>query len=138
MEFVQQNLALVALCLTSGLMFLWSFFQDAGLSNITPAEATLLINREDAPVIDVREPAEFAAGHIAGARNLPLGKLTERMADLDKYKDQTLIICCAAGGRSARACGLLKKQGFDKLNNLAGGMDAWNQAGLPVKKGMKS
>lgn len=136
MEFLQQNLLLVALCASSGLMFLWSFFQASAANNVGAAEATRLINN-DAVVVDVREPGEFSVGHIAGARNIPLGKLGDRSNELEKFKGQPLVVCCAAGGRSSRACQQLKKLGFENLHNLAGGMDAWLQAGLPVKKGSK-
>lgn len=136
MEFLQQNLMLVVLCISSGLMFMWSLFQGGAANNIGAAEATRLIN-SDAFVLDVREPGEFSAGHIAGARNIPLGKLGERSNELEKFRDQPLVVCCAAGGRSSRACQQLKKLGFENLHNLSGGMDAWLQAGLPVKKGNK-
>ncbi|PKO40428.1 MAG: hypothetical protein CVU31_16165 [Betaproteobacteria bacterium HGW-Betaproteobacteria-4] len=89
-------------------------------------------------MVDVREPAEFAAGHLPEARNVPAGKLAERIGELEKFKGKPIIVCCASGMRSGKALGELKKQGFEKPYNLAGGVDAWVGAGYPVKKGAKS
>lgn len=102
-----------------------------------PGEATQLINREDAHILDVREVNEYAAGHLPDAVNIPGGKLAERIGELEKFKDKPIIVCCASGMRSNKVCGELKKQGFTKLHNLAGGVDAWVGAGYPIKKGGK-
>jgi rhodanese-related sulfurtransferase len=138
MEFINQNILLISIAVISGLGLIWPYFRRSGGIEVNPAEATLLINRQDAQVIDVREPDEFAAGHLPEARNIPAGKLAERIGEIEKYKDKPLIVCCASGMRSAKACGELKKQGFSGLHTLAGGIDSWRQAGLPVKKGSRS
>jgi rhodanese-related sulfurtransferase len=138
MEFVNQNILLISIAVISGLGLIWPYFRRSGGVEVNPAEATLLINRQDAQVIDVREPDEFAAGHLPEARNIPAGKLPERIGEIEKYKDKPLILCCASGIRSAKACGELKKQGFSSLHTLAGGIDSWRQAGLPIKKGSRN
>ncbi len=138
MEFINQNILLVSVVVVSGLALLWPLFIRGAGARVNPAEATLLINREDAHVVDVREPDEFAAGHLPEARNIPSGKLADRIGELEKYKDKPLIVCCASGMRSAKACSELKKQGFARLYNLAGGVDSWAQAGLPIKKGTRN
>lgn len=135
MEFIQQNLLLVALVVVSGSLLLASFRRAA--NELTPVDATLLINREDALVIDIRSPAEFADGHIPNARNLPADKLAERIGEIEKFKSRPLIVNCKSGMRSASACGQFKKFGFEKVFNLAGGVGAWQQAGLPIKRGAK-
>jgi len=135
MEFIQQNILLVAVAVVSGSMLLASFRRSA--DDLSPTDATLLINREDALVIDVRSPSEFAAGHIPEARNLPADKFDERLADFAKYKDRPVILNCQSGMRSGGACGKFRKQGFARVYNLAGGVGAWQQAGLPLKKGSK-
>ncbi|PKO36779.1 MAG: hypothetical protein CVU33_16405 [Betaproteobacteria bacterium HGW-Betaproteobacteria-6] len=89
-------------------------------------------------MVDVREPAEFAAGHLPEARNFPASKLAERIGELEKFKGKPIIVCCASGMRSGKALGEFKKQGFEKPYNLTGGVDAWVGAGYPVKKGTKS
>ncbi|WP_019915746.1 rhodanese-like domain-containing protein [Methyloversatilis discipulorum] len=101
---------------------------------LTPAQATQLINREDAQVIDVREQPEWAKGRIAGSRHIPVGQLDQRIADLEKFKERPLIVVCASGMRSASACSTLRKAGFEKVFALDGGIGAWEQAGLPLTK----
>lgn len=138
MEFIQQNIYLVAIALFSGGMLLFTSLRSPGGPNaLTPTRATLLINREDAQVIDLREPEEYAAGHLPESRSIPLGKLDERMGELEKLKDNPLILLCQTGVRSGGACAKLGKLGFAKVHSLDGGIEAWVQAGLPIKKGTK-
>ena len=132
MDFIQQNLMLVILTVTSGAMLLFNLLQGGAGARVTTSEATNLINREDAQVLDVREAADFATGHLAGARNIPVAKFEERAADLEKLKATPLIVCCETGIRSGKAVSALKKLGFDRVVSLDGGIAAWTKAGLPV------
>jgi len=134
MEFINQNILLISIVATSGLGLLWPLFMRPSGNNVSPVEATLLINREDAHIVDVREADEFAGGHLPEARNIPTGKLAERIGELEKFKDKPIIVCCASGMRSGKATTELKKQGFSKLYSLAGGLDPWVAAGYPIKK----
>jgi rhodanese-related sulfurtransferase len=135
MEFVKNNILLIAVAFASGAMLLWPFVRrQSGGPWVNTVEATQLINREDGLVLDVREASEYAQGHILGARNLPLSQLEARAAELDKLKAKPVILCCASGHRSSRAVGLLKARGLEKVFNLSGGFGAWQQAGLPVEK----
>lgn len=84
---------------------------------------------DDLVVLDVREAHEWAAGHIAGAIHIPLGEIPSRVGELDPSK-RTLVVC-HLGGRSARATQWLHAQGHD-VTNVAGGMEAWEQAGRPT------
>ena len=138
MDFINQNILLISLVVVSGLGLLWPMLMRSAGNEVNPGEATMLINREDAYIIDVREAAEFAGGHLPDAKNIPVGALADRTGELEKFKDKPIILCCATGMRSNKACGELKKQGFAKLYNLAGGVDAWVGAGYPVKKGAKN
>lgn len=138
MEFINQNILLISLVAVSGLSLLWPLFARPAGNSVNPAEATQLINREDAHIVDVREPDEYAGGHLPEARNIPVGKLAERIGELEKFKDKPIILCCASGMRTNKASAELKKQGFEKLYSLAGGVDAWVGAGYPVKKGARS
>ncbi len=132
-EFVRNNLLLIAVALVSGAMLLWPLVRrTTGGPWVNPAQATHLINREDALVVDVRDPGEYGAGHILGARNVPLQRIGE--FDLGKHKDRPLILYCDSGDRSGKAAAALKKQGFSRVVNLAGGIGAWQLAGLPVEK----
>ncbi len=105
-----------------------------GYRTVTPQEATQLINREDAVVVDVREDSEYHGGHIINALHIPLGHVQQRVGELEKHKDKPIIVGCRSGQRSARACGVLKKAGFDNVYNLGGGVLAWQNAGLPLSK----
>lgn len=138
MEFINQNILLVSIIVISGLGLLWPMIKGAAANELTPAAATQLINREDAQILDVREVDEFANGHLPNAKNIPLSKLSDRVSEIEKFKDQPLIVCCASGMRSAKGCGQLGKLGFSRAFNLAGGMDAWVSAGYPVKKGNRN
>ncbi len=137
MEFINQNILLISVVVMSAAGLIMPMFVRSGGQAVNPAAATLLINREDAQVVDVREAAEFSDGHVPDSRNIPLAKLGERAGELDKYKDRALIVCCATGMRSGKAIGQLKQLGFSKLYNLEGGVDAWVGAGLPIKKGTR-
>ena len=132
MEFLQQNLIWVALAFVSGGMLLWPMISGGNASSLTPAQATLMMNREDALVLDVRETGEWTSGHITGARHITLAQLEKRMSELEKFKDRPIIICCASGNRSSSAMGQLKKGGFEKVFNLGGGISAWIEANLPL------
>lgn len=138
LEFINQNILLIGLVVMSGGALLWQLFGGAGVNGVNPVEATLLINREDAHVVDVRETEEFANGHLPDARHIPLSKLADRVGEIEKFKGKPVIVCCASGMRSSRACGQLKKLGFDNVHNLAGGIDAWVGAGYPIKKGTRN
>lgn len=134
-QFIQDNLLLVGLAVVSGAMLLWSFLggKVSGVTQVDTLEATRLIN-QDALVLDVREDKEFAAGHIPKARHIPLSALASRLGELEKFKSKPIVVNCRSGQRSARACGILKKHGFEKAVNLAGGIMAWESAHLPVEK----
>src|SRR5438094_9505416 len=134
-EFVRNNLLLFVVALVSGGMLLWPLVRrTTGGPWVNPTQATQLINREEALVVDVREPNEFAAGHVLGAKNLPLARLDASGADLAKRKERPVIVYCDGGERSAKALAALKKHGFTRVANLSGGIAAWQQAGLPVEK----
>ena len=138
MEFINQNILLISIVVVSGLGLLWPMFARPSGNSVNPGEATLLINREDAIVVDVREADEFAGGHLPDARNIPGSKLAERISEIEKYKDKPVIVCCTAGMRSAKGCGQLAKLGFTRTHSLAGGVDAWVGAGYPIKKGSRN
>ncbi len=138
MECVNQNILLISIVVISAGGLIWPMIVRPSGNAVNPAAATLLINREDAVIVDVREADEFAAGHLPEARNIPGSKLAERIGELEKFKNRQIIVCCATGMRSNKACAELSKQGFAKVNNLDGGVDAWVGAGYPVKKGSRN
>ena len=83
MDFIYQNILLIALVVVSGVALILPMLMGSGANDVNPAAATLLINREDAQVIDVREADEFAAGHLPEAKNVPLAKLADRISEID-------------------------------------------------------
>ena len=91
------------------------------------------LRNEDTLVIDVRGRTEWDAGHVAGARNIPLGYLAERVADLPKTTP--IIVHCQSGARSAIAASVLETSGFGTVANVTGGFSAWAAAGYPVVRG---
>ncbi len=134
-QFVVDNWILFLAALSSGVMLLLPVMNKGagGASKVSPTEAVQLINREKAVLIDVSENAEYASGHVAGAKNVPLGSL-EASNDLPKNKTLPLVLVCPTGARAARAVGMLKKRGFEQTRVLAGGLRAWRDANLPIEK----
>jgi rhodanese-related sulfurtransferase len=132
LDFILNNLFYVAMAVISGGMLLWQAFSGRGADSISPQEATLLINRADAIVVDVRATDERAGGYIPNSRHIVLDQLEQRLTEIEKYKTRPLIVTCQSGNRSRLACGKLKKHGFEKVFNLAGGLTAWREVGLPV------
>ncbi len=102
-----------------------------GVPEVTPDEARRRA-AEGAVIVDVREPDEWRAGHIPGARHIPLGRLAAAVQELDP--DREVIVVCRSGSRSAVAARALLRAGFPRVSNLAGGMIAWTGRGLPVKR----
>jgi rhodanese-related sulfurtransferase len=135
-EFFKENVLLIGLALGSGIMLLLPSFKKSagGAQSLGTTEAINLINRNHALVLDVRNDAEFAGGHIVDAKHIPLDKLAERLTELNKYKDKPILVNCQRGARSAKACEILRKAEFTQVNNLQGGLDAWLAAKLPVVK----
>lgn len=133
MKFLLDNIWLIGIALVSGGALVWPNLQRRG-QHVSILQATQLINHGKGVILDVREPAEFAAGHMREAKNIPLKELSNRAGELDKFKSRTVIIVCQSGMRSAKAAGQLKKAGFSEVVSLDGGMAAWRAQGLPIVK----
>ena len=84
-------------------------------------------------VLDVREPHEFSEMRLEGSFLLPMSQLSTRLDEIPR--DRPILVMCQVGGRSARVTGLLRQQGFEDVGNIAGGIDAWQRMGLPVRQG---
>ena len=134
--FIEKNLFLVIVCVISGLMLLWPLVQGVvtGAKDVTVQEAVQLINRRDAVVLDVRDAAEYASGHIPNSRHIPAGELGQRLKELEKLKSRPIVISDRSGNRAAATCALLKKNGFQEVFPLKGGVLGWQQAALPIEK----
>jgi rhodanese-related sulfurtransferase len=113
---------------------LWPVLAQGAASGLTTAQAVQLINREKAVVIDVCEPEEFAQGHVAGAKNVPLAQLEAQLPKWVKNKTTPVVMLCQAGSRAARAAAQAQKLGYAQAQPLAGGLKAWREASLPIDK----
>ena len=106
----------------------------SGVSEIGPVEATRMLNHDNAVMIDMREDKEYREGHIINAVHAPAGKQNNYTAKLEKYRERPLIVYCRSGQRSTAVCSKLRKQGFEAVYNLKGGVVAWQKAELPLEK----
>lgn len=134
MKFILDNWMVLSVALASGAMLVWPVLKGAAGGSLTAAGAVQLINREKAVVIDVCEASEFAAGHVGGAKNIPLNQLEEKLPGVVKNKALPVILVCQSGARSNRAVGIAKKLGYQQAQSLGGGLSAWKSASLPVEK----
>ncbi len=114
------------------LMVLLPFPGDAAVGrNLNPREAfTMLGQRSDLYLLDVRSPGEYQQAHLEGARLIPIDQLSRRIAELPK--DRPILVYCAVGSRSAQVVNYLARQGYPEVYNLSGGIYAWAQSGYPV------
>lgn len=134
--FTSNNTILVIAIVIVSLMLIHSLVGEKlrGYSSVSPSESTQMINRDDALMLDVRESNEYSEGHIINSLHIPLSGLKTRLKDLEKYKAKKVIIACRSGHRSSQACTTLKKEGFEQVFNLSGGVMAWESANLPLIK----
>jgi rhodanese-related sulfurtransferase len=135
-QYLQNNIWMVMMALTSGLMLFWSIFGNRirGIKEVNSAEALQLINHKNALILDVREDSEYKSGHILNSKWIPLGKLAQRIGELERYREQSIVVVCRSGNRSASACATLGKQGFTQAYNLSGGVMGWQKSNLPLER----
>lgn len=136
-EFASNNFLLAGIWVAIVLMLVYSYISGfiSPVKEVSVHEMTLLINRENALVLDTRAANDFKAGHITGARQIKPDELRERnFVKLEKHKDTPIIVVCAMGNSARAVAAAMLKAGYSKVNVLKGGMNAWNQAGLPVAK----
>ncbi len=132
MQFLIDNLFIIAVAFVSGGMLVWPLVnrQLAG-ATVNTLQATRLIN-DGALILDVRDNAAWAAGHLNGSRNIPLAELQQRASELPAGK--AVVVACETGSRAAKAAASLRKAGRTDVFCLDGGLNAWRQAGLPVSR----
>ena len=135
-EFAGNHLLLVATFVTILVMLTVHLILDPGGKHaVDSVQATDLINHHDAIVVDVRSMADFQKGHIINAINIPLNGFKNQLGQLDKHKARPIIACCQSGSRSTSVVRILQQAGFEQAKNLRGGIMAWQNANLPVKRG---
>ena len=135
MAFIEKNWMLVVAFVASGLMLLWPLVQRrlSPVKEIGTLHVTQLINRENAVLLDVREPKEFEGGKLPNAIHIPLSQLPGRIGELAKMTNRPIVVYCERGQRSRAAAATLAKQGFANIYQLQGGLKSWKDAGLPVE-----
>ena len=133
-EFVVTNWALFVALVIIVALLARTWVTPGGIKSIGPMEAVSLSSHKNGIFIDVRTDEEYREGHILHCLHAPLGLLDSKLQTIGKYKDRPLIVYCRSGNRSGRAGGILKKQGFNEIYNLAGGVMAWQSANLPLTK----
>jgi rhodanese-related sulfurtransferase len=132
-EFVGNHWELfVALLVILGL--LGYNFTLGGKGSVDPVAATELINHREAVIVDVRPAADFAKGHIINAVNIPMNGFKNQVGVLHKHKGKPIVISCRSGSQSSMACRQLRKEGFEEVYNLQGGILAWQNANLPLTR----
>ena len=135
LEFAGNHTLLVGAFLAVLTALAWNLITDAGGKNaVDPLAATAMINHEDAVVLDVRSMKEFQDGHIVNSINIPLNGLGNNLKQMEKHRGKPVVTVCRSGSRSGSACAILRKNGFENVKNLRGGMLAWENANLPVKR----
>ncbi|CAM5213368.1 Rhodanese-related sulfurtransferase OS=Castellaniella defragrans OX=75697 GN=HNR28_001410 PE=4 SV=1 [Castellaniella defragrans] len=127
------NLWILLIAVVSGVMLAWpSITRARSGARVTLAEAIHLVNRENGLFVDVRPADQFKTGSIPQARNIPEDTLDAHVSSLPK--DKPIVLFDARGRESAKVAATLRKQGFDRVSCLEGGLAAWAEGGMPVKK----
>jgi rhodanese-related sulfurtransferase len=130
-EFLTNHWVLSGLWLAIAIALL-AYLNSKLMKSLSAHQATLLVNKEDGVVLDIRERKDFEKGHIVDAVNIPLAKLAERAVELDKKKDHPIIVVCQHGQHSAEAVKILQGLGFTKVNKMQGGISEWQSQNLPL------
>lgn len=136
-DFLSNHPYLTAAWVVIFLVLVVSWFKSltSKVKLINPTEMTLLINRQDATVLDVRAEADFKKGHITGARNVTASQIQAAgLPGLETKKNSPIIVVCQAGMSAQSVAANLTKQGFGQVSVLRGGMNSWTGANLPVVK----
>jgi rhodanese-related sulfurtransferase len=133
LKFFLDTWPLFLLAIVSGGLLIWPLVQRSAGGGVSTQEAVRLINREKGVLVDVSEPAEFAAGHATGARNVPVATLEGSKA-LPTNKTIPVVLLCPTGTRAAKAATSLRKLGWENAVAVSGGTAAWREAQLPIEK----
>lgn len=134
-EFLLQNSWLIALALVSGVMLFWPTLTGGGGVRVTVAQATRLINQKKAILLDIRDDKTVAEhGALISAKRLDLSELEAKAASIAKNKDTPIVVVCQQGVRAGAAAKKLKAAGYSDVCVLEGGVQAWKEAGMPIRR----
>jgi rhodanese-related sulfurtransferase len=132
-KFLIDQIFLIGIVVVSGGALLWPVLTQRG-KKASAQEVVQLINRAKTTILDVRDGAEYATGHLPDAKNIPLAELGTRIGELDKMKNRTIVVVCQKGNRAFGAAKVLERAGFEQVVVLEGGQAAWQTAGMPLAK----
>ena len=136
-EFISNNLMMSFAWVAVATMLIHSLIKDkiSGIKVISTQEATQLINKQDAIIVDVRTKEEFQSGHIVNAKHITLSQIEEgSFSSIENNKQTPIIVVCESGTRSSSAAAKLVKAEFTQVASLSTGMSGWRTANLPTTK----
>lgn len=136
-EFASNNIVLAGVWVALVVVLIYSFISGftSPVKEVGTHELTQLVNKKDAVILDTRSAKEFKAGHILGARQIKPEELKQRdFKKLENQKDKPIIVVCAMGSSGRAIAGAMAKAGFSEVKVLKGGMNAWQNASLPLAK----
>ena len=133
LDFLVAHWILAGLWLTLATVLL-AYLNSKAAKSVSPQAAAILVNRANGIFLDIRERKDYEKGHIVDAINIPLAKLNERIAELEKHKEIPLIVVCEMGHQSGEAIKILQAKGFAHVVKMFGGMGEWHAQNLPVVK----
>ena len=134
LEFIGNHWVLASAWIVLSMLLLVSYLKTSS-KMIGVQQATLLINRENATVIDIRAKNDFKKGHILGSINIPTNQIKEGAKGLPSDKTAPVILVCHSGMTTATVAQQMHKLGFDNLHRLQGGITSWSNDNLPLEKG---
>jgi phage shock protein E len=113
-------------------MIIINKLKNVGIAQVNISEAQAMVKDTGVLLLDVRTPAEYAAGHIKGAKLIPVDELSGRLSEIGDRKDRKILVYCHAGNRSLSASRILNGNGYTGILNLQGGITSWMNAGGKV------
>ena len=132
LEFITAHYVLSGTFIVLVVLLIVQQSRNAG-RNLSSRVLTAMVNRGEAFILDISPKKEFSTGHIVGSVNISSDQLKDKMVELEKHKDKTIIVVCASGMNAGGACAELKKAGFTAAR-LSGGITGWRSENLPVVK----
>ncbi len=139
MEFLAQNWMWASLAGASGALLIFIYFlENTSSDNLSAAQAVLLLNRQSAQLIDIRAKADYEQVHILQSRSMPATEFPSMQAQWGKLRKKVLVIIAGTETQAASFMRTLRKEGFEDIYRLRGGLSAWKEAGLPVSTKAKT
>ena len=130
-EFVGNHIELSA-AFAFLLAALWYTEKSRSGKTLSPQQTTLLVNKDEAVIVDIREKKDLGDGRITGAIHIPFANLKERAAELEKHKDKQIVLVDKMGQHTGMAGKLLKAEGFENVCRMSGGVAEWKSCNMPL------